>query len=479
MPRSTMRVVVALVVALAGGVLGLLAAEPVLGHESDCHAQQTCPSDDHSYVWSDGTAQLDCGLMSASGGEAEGTTIIEYDGQRYACYAVGEQPPPTTTEPEPEPPPPPETTVETTLQNPVAEEPPPKEPSRKRKARSEREAPLASSTPPVTQVTFPQVGGAVLPAGRYVFPVDGPASFTNDFGAARATTGWHHGIDIFAPLGTPVIAVTAGTVLKVGWNGIGGNRLWLRDRKGNFFYYAHLAGFAPNIENGARVPAGALLGYLGNTGDAVGTPYHLHFEIHPASLTDLGYDGVVNPFPYLRRWPRLDDLVAGRARLENAPPPPAPGAILLTASDISSASGLEPKTLVESVQAPVNIEAALKPLLHLEAVRREAPPRNTRAAALAALLDKSASSPFDSPGPTVWDALAECESGGDWHARTENGFFGGLQFHPGTWLTHGGGEFAPSAHLATREQQILIARRTLEAQGWAAWPVCSLRLGLR
>jgi hypothetical protein len=81
--------------------------------------------------------------------------------------------------------------------------------------------------------------------------------------------------------------------------------------------------------------------------------------------------------------------------------------------------------------------------------------------------------------PSVWDRLAQCECGGNWHIDTGNGFSGGLQFLPSTWLGFGGGEFAPSAHLASREQQIIVAERVLAAQGWGAWPACSQRLGLR
>lgn len=80
---------------------------------------------------------------------------------------------------------------------------------------------------------------------------------------------------------------------------------------------------------------------------------------------------------------------------------------------------------------------------------------------------------------TVWDKLAVCESTSNWHANTGNGYFGGVQFDRGTWLRHGGGAYAPRADLATREQQILIAQRTLVVQGWQAWPACSRRLGLR
>jgi nucleoid-associated protein YgaU len=80
---------------------------------------------------------------------------------------------------------------------------------------------------------------------------------------------------------------------------------------------------------------------------------------------------------------------------------------------------------------------------------------------------------------SVWDRLAQCESNGNWSTNTGNGFYGGLQFHPGTWAAHGGHAYAPNAHLATRGQQIAVAERVLAAQGWDAWPACSARLGLR
>ena len=80
---------------------------------------------------------------------------------------------------------------------------------------------------------------------------------------------------------------------------------------------------------------------------------------------------------------------------------------------------------------------------------------------------------------SAWDQVAACESGGDWHINTGNGYQGGLQFNPGTWAAYGGTAFAPTADLATREQQIAIAERTQAAQGWGAWPACTARLGLR
>jgi hypothetical protein len=71
-----------------------------------------------------------------------------------------------------------------------------------------------------------------------------------------------------------------------------------------------------------------------------------------------------------------------------------------------------------------------------------------------------------------WDRVAGCESGGNWGINTGNGYHGGLQFSQGTWAAHGGGEFAPTANQATREQQIAVAERVLASQGRGAWPVC-------
>ncbi|MEJ5918796.1 MULTISPECIES: transglycosylase family protein [unclassified Corynebacterium] len=71
-----------------------------------------------------------------------------------------------------------------------------------------------------------------------------------------------------------------------------------------------------------------------------------------------------------------------------------------------------------------------------------------------------------------WDQVAQCESGGDWHINTGNGYYGGLQFSPTTWTGFGGDQYAPTADQATKEQQIEIAERVLEGQGPGAWPNC-------
>jgi hypothetical protein len=198
-----------------------------------------------------------------------------------------------------------------------------------------------------------------LTAGGYVFPVYGPHDFTDTFGAFRGDVpgDWHHGDDIFASLGAPVLACADGTVFSVGWNDVGGNRLWLRDGQGNEFYYAHLSAYSPAARNGNRVKAGDVIGFIGNTGDAEGTPYHLHFEIHPVAFLSLGYDGAVDPTPYLEAWQHQKNLylaqvagylggVAGVA--------PKPGAILLQANDISQANGLDPASLRRAFFTPLS-----------------------------------------------------------------------------------------------------------------------------
>ena len=93
-----------------------------------------------------------------------------------------------------------------------------------------------------------------------------------------------------------------------------------------------------------------MLGFVGNSGDAEATPPHLHFEIHPVGLLALGYDGVVNPYPYLQAWERLEDVrfVAGATwvpALAQVSRAPRPGAFLLSTTDISTANGLDAREL--------------------------------------------------------------------------------------------------------------------------------------
>ncbi len=106
-------------------------------------------------------------------------------------------------------------------------------------------------------------------------------------------------------------------------------------------------------------------------------------------------------------------------------------------------------------------------------------PRTSSAASRSSSSSSSSSTSSSAPSSGVWYQLAECESGGDWSINTGNGFSGGLQFHPDTWVNHGGTAYASAAYLASPAQQIAVAEKVLDSQGWGAWPACSDALGLR
>ncbi len=198
---------------------------------------------------------------------------------------------------------------------------------------------------------------ARLSSGGFVFPIYGTASFGDSFGGPRPNVpgGWHHGEDIFAAAGTPLLAVADGTLHTIGFTKIGGYRLWLRDTQGNEFYYAHLSAYSPLAVEGRSVQAGDVVGFVGDTGDAEGGSPHLHFEIHPAAMAGLGYDGVVAPYSILLAWRRADDISfsAGRIFVPTGPGSstlPPPGAVLLEADDIASTSGLVPGALEKALK---------------------------------------------------------------------------------------------------------------------------------
>ena len=176
--------------------------------------------------------------------------------------------------------------------------------------------------------------GTPSPQG-YVFPVLGNGvGYSDDYGAPRAGTGWHQGTDLFAAMGTPVVAVADGTLSKVGVNTLGGNRLWLTDDAGTEYYYAHLSAYAPATADGARVRAGQVIAFLGNTGQAITTPPHLHFEIHP------GGGDSINPYPYLMAWERSAAVPqAFTAATQATGHVPAAGALLLDAEPVDDVPG--------------------------------------------------------------------------------------------------------------------------------------------
>jgi murein DD-endopeptidase MepM/ murein hydrolase activator NlpD len=129
------------------------------------------------------------------------------------------------------------------------------------------------------------------------FPVDGrdTGAIQSFFGADRdAARRSHHGVDIFAPRGTPVLASADGRVTRANVTNLGGKVVWLRDsRKGRNLYYAHLDSQA--VSAGMNVQVGDTLGFVGNTGNARTTPPHLHYGIYYRG------DGPVDPLPFLQR----------------------------------------------------------------------------------------------------------------------------------------------------------------------------------
>jgi murein DD-endopeptidase MepM/ murein hydrolase activator NlpD len=134
----------------------------------------------------------------------------------------------------------------------------------------------------------PAVAPAPAPSGGIICPVAGSSAYSDTYGAARSGGRSHQGVDLIARTGTPLVAVVSGSV-QFKQNSLGGNAVWLAGDDGNRYYYAHLSSF----EGSSRgVSQGEVIGYVGDTGNASGTP-HLHFEVHP------GGGAAVNPYPWV------------------------------------------------------------------------------------------------------------------------------------------------------------------------------------
>jgi murein DD-endopeptidase MepM/ murein hydrolase activator NlpD len=114
----------------------------------------------------------------------------------------------------------------------------------------------------------------------------------NTWHAPRGSDRVHEGQDIFAPKGTPIFSATTGYVYKIGENNLGGQTVSVIGAGGRVYYYAHLDSYAPGLAEGDPVSTKTLLGSVGTTGNAQGTPPHLHFGIYTSS-------GAVNPLPLL------------------------------------------------------------------------------------------------------------------------------------------------------------------------------------
>ncbi len=150
------------------------------------------------------------------------------------------------------------------------------------------------------------------------FPIGGPydVPLIDSWGFPRMTgtadEHWHEGIDIFAPLGSELVATESGTITNIGVGRLGGLKFWLTGDSGTKWYYAHLSDFAEGLSVGQRVEPGDVLGYVGNTGNALGTPYHLHLQMHP------GGGDPSNPYPILKAasdWERGARAAAGLSEI--------------------------------------------------------------------------------------------------------------------------------------------------------------------
>ena len=135
-------------------------------------------------------------------------------------------------------------------------------------------------------------------AGIEALPMRGPCWYSDDWGDPRGAGRRHEGTDLFAARRSYVYAVVDGILTRRSWDQPGqrsGNAWWLTavDGSGAYYFYAHLADFAPGLAVGSRVEAGEIIGFMGNTGNSAFP--HLHFEIHPNG------GGAVNPYPVLRQ----------------------------------------------------------------------------------------------------------------------------------------------------------------------------------
>ena len=131
---------------------------------------------------------------------------------------------------------------------------------------------------------------------------------TNTWHAPRGANRLHEGQDIFAPRGTPTYSATRGYIYNIGQNGLGGQTVSVIGAGGRVYYYAHFDSYAPGISEGDYVTPQTVLGYVGTTGNAQGTPPHLHFGVYTPT-------GAINPLPLL-----TDRLITQKSDQKKAAP---------------------------------------------------------------------------------------------------------------------------------------------------------------
>lgn len=289
----------------------------------------------------------------------------------------------------------------------------------------------SNSPPPGGEIAEDDLG---LPV-----PYDWVQAPTSGFGPRWGS--FHYGLDLAGAgaEGQPIWSVGDGTVIRVA-NDVGGYGGWVIIRHeidGQIVdsLYGHMwYGSGIYVEEGQEVKAGDHIADVGNDGGSTGA--HLHFGVYPGGHDEGGGSpAAVDPMTWLPTFQEEAKKSGG---------------------DRGGARDRDRDDEDEDEDGGDTATTA-----------RTAPNRARNAAAA----DEGVVT------AEVWDQLAECESGGNWAIDTGNGYSGGLQFSPQTWLAFGGDEFAPTAGEAGREEQMEVANRVLAEQGWGAWPACSSAAG--
>ncbi|MDT0223665.1 transglycosylase family protein [Gordonia sp. AC31] len=227
----------------------------------------------------------------------------------------------------------------------------------------------------------------------------------------------HEGIDLAGALGSPIYAAADGTVTAAGSaSGFGHWIVLTHNINGHVWstVYGHMFADGVLVKAGQKVTAGQHIAKLGNDGQSTGP--HLHFEVWDGGHRDFTGGRSVDPAGWVSTSPEPGAAPAGRAPAQPGGPRVLTAPRVLPAADVVTAAD--------------------------------------------------------------WDAVAKHESGGNWKINTGNGYYGGLQFAASTWTGAGGGQYAPTADKATREQQMEVANRVLGSQGWGAWPTTSKKAGV-
>ena len=265
--------------------------------------------------------------------------------------------------------------------------------------------------------------GASLSPGQQVKPMK-TADYVISSGFGPRDGTMHQGIDLAGDDGSPIYAAADGTVIAAGdASGFGQWIVLDHNINGHKWstVYGHMWPHGVLVKPGQHVTAGQHIAALGNNGQSSGP--HLHFEVWDGGHRDFGGGTAIDPAGWVNDSPEPG----------SAPPPAKPA----------------PPAAPAPTPAPAPVGA------------RAPPPADSTVVSAA-----------------DWDKVAELESGGNWAINTGNGYFGGLQFNPQTWTGNGGGQYAPTADKATREQQMEVANRVLGTQGWGAWPTTSVEAGV-